>query len=342
MAEVRLDKITQNRGDEIALNDVSLKIDDGEILTLLGPPGGGKTSLLRLIAGLDNFDSGEIFIAGQDVSKAKPAARNVAFVPRLDACHPFLTVYETLAFPLRLPARKIGEADIRSQVEEISIALKINRLLPTKVGTLSAADQMRVALGRAFVRNASLYLFDNPLAFLGAQVSTTLCEDLKSLLIKTNATAIFATQDQGEAMSIGDRIAILEHGRIVQIGKPREIYDAPANVHVASQLGSPAICFLPKGLLPTPHAPSATKTIGARPENMQIAKAVGRRKHQGVVERVEPYGSYELLHIQLLDGPKITTLKPDDETLVPDDHVSIALHDPIWFDAAGNRIAATV
>jgi multiple sugar transport system ATP-binding protein len=245
MAHVVLHNISKKFRRHTALNGLSLNIEDGEFFVLLGPTGAGKTTTLRLIAGLDHPDSGAIHIDGQDVGAWSAAERDVALVFQYYSLYPHYTVRENLAFPLKSRIRRLPPADIASRVERVARTLRIDHLLERKTDRLSGGEMQRVSIGRAIVREPRVFLMDEPLSNLDAKLREILRSELKDLQMKLGATFLYVTHDQVEAMSMGDKIGVLNHGRIVQVGTPHEIYNQPHDTFVATFVGSPAMNLLP-------------------------------------------------------------------------------------------------
>ena len=298
MAEVRLDSVTKRFGDITAIDDLSLTIADGELVVLLGPTGAGKTTTLRVVAGLEKPESGRVEIGGQDVTREPPAVRDVAFVFQQYSLYPHLTVYENLAFPLRSPARRLPEDQVRKHVHEVAALLHIESKLDNKATRLSGGEMQRVAIGRALVRAPSIYLMDEPLSSLDAKLRAELRLELKRIQVELGATILYVTHDQIEAMTMASRIGVVSGGKLVQVGTPREVYERPCNLYVATQLGTPAINLIPAGLLPSPAAPSATRTIGVRTEQLRIGAPNGAAP-RGVLKRVEHLGDQNHLHLEI-------------------------------------------
>jgi multiple sugar transport system ATP-binding protein len=244
MAHVQLRNITKKFRRHTALNELSLDIGDGEFFVLLGPTGAGKTTTLRLIAGLDSPDSGAIEIGGQDVGKWSAAERDVALVFQYYSLYPHYTVRENLEFPLKSKHRRISPEDVVDRVARAAKTLRIEHLLERKTDRLSGGEMQRVSIGRAIVRQPRVFLMDEPLSNLDAKLREILRAELKDLQMKLGATFLYVTHDQVEAMSMGDKIGILNHGRIVQIGTPYEIYNRPRDTFVATFVGSPAMNLL--------------------------------------------------------------------------------------------------
>jgi multiple sugar transport system ATP-binding protein len=301
---------------------------------LLGPTGAGKTTTLRLIAGLEKADAGSISIAGRAVDGREPAARDVAFVFQQFALYPHLSVFDNLAFPLRSPAQRMPEDKIKIRVHEIAELLRIASKLGNKSTQLSGGEMQRVAIGRALVRRPSIYLMDEPLSSLDAKLRSDLRLELKRIQRELGATILYVTHDQTEAMTMADRIGVISQGRLIQVGAPRDVYENPQSIYVAQRLGQPQINLLPAGLLPTGPLPVGTRTIGARTEHIVIERS---KKGEAVVDWIEHLGDQNRLHVMLGES-RLTALITPDAKFQPNDHVSLRLVDPLCFDAAGERI----
>jgi multiple sugar transport system ATP-binding protein len=337
MADVQIKGVTKSFGEHVAVDTLDLHVADGEFVVLLGPTGAGKTTTLRLIAGLERPDTGSIHIGGRDATMLSPAERDTAFVFQQYSLYPHLSVYDNLAFPLRSPARRLGEDAVRRRVEEVAKMVRIHHKLNNRSTKLSGGEMQRVAIGRALVRKPSIYLMDEPLSSLDAKLRADLRLELKRIQAELGATMLYVTHDQIEAMTMADRIGILADGVLVQIGTPRTIYSEPANLHVAARLGQPAINLLPTGLLPDGDMPAGTRTIGARTEHLSIGKA-SNGPADGVVNWVEHLGDQNHLHVTV-GSRKLVTLTDPDNQLEKGDRVIIRYRAPLFFDQAGNRIA---
>ncbi|RWB02194.1 ABC transporter ATP-binding protein [Mesorhizobium sp.] len=337
MADVQIKAVTKSFGEHVAVDTLDLHVADGEFVVLLGPTGAGKTTTLRLIAGLERPDTGSIHIGGRDATMLSPAERDTAFVFQQYSLYPHLSVFDNLAFPLRSPARRLSEDSVRRRVEDVAKMVRIHHKLNNRSTKLSGGEMQRVAIGRALVRKPSIYLMDEPLSSLDAKLRADLRLELKRIQAEVGATMLYVTHDQIEAMTMADRIGILADGVLAQIGTPRTIYSEPANVHVAARLGQPAINLLPTGLLPDGDMPAGTKTIGARTEHLSIGKA-SNGPADGVVNWVEHLGDQNHLHVTV-GSRKLVTLTDPDIQLEKGDRVIIRYRAPLFFDQAGNRIA---
>src|SRR5246500_3511831 len=245
MARIELRNITKKFKRHAALNDLSLDVGDGEFFVLLGPTGAGKTTSLRLIAGLDAPNSGSILIDGEDVGQWSAAERDVALVFPYYSLYPHYTVRQNLEFPLKSRHRRISAEEVAVRVAHAAQTLRIEHLLERKTDRLSGGEMQRVSIGRAIVRQPRVFLMDEPLANLDAKLREILRAELKDLQMKFRATFLYVTHDQVEAMSMADKIGVLNQGRIVQIGTPHEIYNRPRDTFVATFVGSPAMNLLP-------------------------------------------------------------------------------------------------
>jgi len=336
MADVHIRNVSKSFGDHVAVNGLDLHIADGEFVVLLGPTGAGKTTTLRLIAGLERPDAGTIEIGGHNATTLSPAERDTAFVFQQYSLYPHLSVFDNLAFPLRSPARRMPEEQIRRRVDEVAKMVRIHHKLANRSTKLSGGEMQRVAIGRALVRKPSIYLMDEPLSSLDAKLRAELRLELKRIQTELGATMLYVTHDQIEAMTMADRIGILADGVLVQIGSPRTIYSEPANLHVAARLGQPAINLLPTGLLPDGGAPAGTKTIGARTEHLTIEKAANGHA-DGIVDWVEHLGDQNHLHVTV-GTRKLVTLTDPDTDLGQGDRVVIRYRSPLYFGADGQRL----
>ncbi len=330
MSNVTLRHITKRFKDVTALDDVSFDIRDGEFFVLLGHTGAGKTTTLRVIAGLERQDGGDVLFDEEPVNTFAPADRDIAFVFQQYSLYPNMTVFDNLAFPLRSPKRKTPPDEIQARVTEVAEKLRITHLLDRKTARLSGGEMQRVSIGRAIVRQPRIYLMDEPLSNLDAKLREALRVELQHLQKTEGSTTLFVTHDQIEALTMADRIAVLNAGRIVQIGTPYDIYDHPATTFVAQLVGIPRINLLratrENGTL---HVPDSTvrldippgKTLpetfllGIRPEDVRPTSGGAL---QGEVALTEPLGVETVIHIRsgkhilLSIVPGITDLKIGD------------------------------
>ncbi len=330
MTEVRVQSVSKSFGQTVAADDVTMTIPDGAFVVLLGPTGAGKTTMLRLISGLERPDRGDILIGGRSVIDETPAQRNVAMVFQQYSLYPHMTVFDNLAFPLRSPILKTPEDEIKRKISEVAEVLRISHKLDNKSTQLSGGEMQRVSIGRALVRNPEIYLMDEPLSSLDAKLRAELRIELKRIQATLGATLLYVTHDQIEAMTMATHVGVLNDGRLVQFGSPREIYENPLSLYVASRLGSPRINTLPADVFG--GAPSGATTIGLRPEHIDQ----GAGKPANVI-RVEHLGDQTRLHLDL-DGHDLITLTDVHTALKPGDTIAIQPKNALYFDGTGNRI----
>jgi multiple sugar transport system ATP-binding protein len=331
MAEIELRGVTKRFGATAALSDLSMTVPDGAFVVLLGPTGAGKTTLLRLVSGLETPDAGEILIGGMSVNGLTPAQRNLAMVFQQYSLYPHMTVRENLAFPLKSPLLRTPPDLIASRVAEVAEVLQIAHKLDNKATALSGGEMQRVSIGRALVRQPLAYLMDEPLSSLDAKLRADLRVELKSIQAQSGATFLYVTHDQIEAMTMATHIGVLEQGRLVQFGTPREVYENPVSIYVASRLGQPRINILPAELFS--GAPQGAANIGLRPE--QIVQGEGE---PSLITRVEHLGDQTRLHLSLHEHD-IVTITDAHTPLRAGDLLKIRPEQPHWFDAVGARIA---
>ncbi|WP_297507642.1 ABC transporter ATP-binding protein [Thermococcus sp.] len=330
MAEVRLINVWKKFGDFTAVKDMNLHIKDGEFMILLGPSGCGKTTTLRMIAGLEEPTKGQIYIGDRLVADPErdvfvpPKDRDVAMVFQSYALYPHMTVYDNIAFPLKL--RKIPKDEIDKRVREVAEMLGLTELLHRKPRELSGGQRQRVALGRAIVRRPQVFLMDEPLSNLDAKLRVKMRAELKRLQRQLGVTTIYVTHDQVEAMTMGDRIAVINAGQLQQVGSPDEVYDKPANTFVAGFIGSPPMNFLEGTLtedgfvdfgefrlkllpdqfevLRERNLVGKTITFGIRPEDIHDAlfaqvKVPGENMVTADVDIIENLGSEKIVHLRV-------------------------------------------
>ena len=332
MAEVTLRGVSKSFGATRASRDINLTVADGSFVVLLGPSGAGKTTLLRLIAGLETPDAGSISIGGEDVAKITPAERNVAMVFQQYSLYPHLTVRQNLEFPLKSPMLRTPAAEIATKVTAVAEVLRISHKLDNKATNLSGGEMQRVSIGRALVRNPAIYLMDEPLSSLDAKLRAELRVELKRVQADVGATMLYVTHDQIEAMTMATHIGVLDQGRLVQFGSPRDIYESPETLYVATRLGQPRINTLPADLFG--RAPDGASVIALRPEHILQGQGMESR-----VVRVEHLGDQTRLHLKLA-GHDIITVTDAHTSLGVGDALAIQPQNPLYFDKTGARIAA--
>jgi multiple sugar transport system ATP-binding protein len=341
MTQLQLQNITKRFGDLTALNDVSLTVNDGEFFVLLGPTGAGKTTTLRVIAGLEKPDEGEILFDGVGINHYTPADRDVAFVFQQYSLYPNMSVYENLSFPLKSPLRRTPAHEIDGRVREVAEILSITHLLDRKTARLSGGEMQRVSIGRAIVRQPRIYLMDEPLSNLDAKLRERLRVELEHIQKAQQSTTIFVTHDQVEALTMADRLAVLDQGAVLQIGTPYDIYDKPATTYVATLVGTPRINLVDahreNGALQIAdsplHIPAPPKTdlpqemiVGIRPEDVQIKESGA---FEGQVALTETLGVETIVHIRCGEQTLLS--------IVPG-ITKIKLHDQLRFDIDGERV----
>jgi multiple sugar transport system ATP-binding protein len=330
MAEVQLQDVSKSFGSQVALDGVNMIVPNGSFVVLLGPTGAGKTTALRVISGLDKPDKGQILIDGRDVANQMPAQRNVAMVFQQYSLYPHLSVRDNLAFPLRSPMRRTPEDEINRKVGEVAEILQISHKMDNKATELSGGEMQRVSIGRALVRNPQVYLMDEPLSSLDAKLRSDLRIQLKRIQASLGATILYVTHDQVEAMTMATHVGVLDEGKLVQFGSPRDIYEDPVSIYAAGRLGSPKMNVLPASLFP--GAPNKAASIGLRPEHIQIGTGV-----KAEVVRVERLGDQTRLHLKT-NGVEIMTLTEPHTILKKGDVVAISPKEPLYFDTNGNRL----
>ncbi|MFT4783552.1 MAG: multiple sugar transport system ATP-binding protein [Paracoccaceae bacterium] len=331
MAEVTLTGVSKSFGSDVALEDVTMTIPDGSFVVLLGPTGAGKTTTLRMVSGLDKPDAGVIKIGGRDMARFTPAQRDVAMVFQQYSLYPHLTVRQNLEFPLKSPILKTPQGEIDRKVGEVAEVLQISHKLDNKATALSGGEMQRVSIGRALVRDPSVYLMDEPLSSLDAKLRSDLRIELKNIQANSGATLLYVTHDQIEAMTMATHVGVLDHGRLVQFGSPREIYENPVSVYSASRLGQPRINVVPADIFG--GAPQGAVSIGLRPEH--IVQGEGE---DSFVQRVEHLGDQTRLHLSFKNNDLITVTDAH-TALKGGDIVKIRPEKPFYFDAAGARMA---
>jgi len=326
MAAIEMKNIVKQYGDGFpAVNDISIDVADGEFMILVGPSGCGKSTLLRMIVGLEDITSGDMIIGGKKVNDLAPRDRNLAMVFQNYALYPHLTVYENIAFPLRLAGASNEEVD--KKVREASKTLELDEHLERKPGNLSGGQRQRVAMGRAIVRDAEAFLFDEPLSNLDAKLRGQMRTEISRLQRRLGITTVYVTHDQTEAMTLGDRVAVLKRGVLQQLATPRELYTNPVNLFVAGFIGSPPMNFLPAtvegnqvkmpfGTVTIPEAKAKTAQgkglliAGIRPEHFEDAAVMDSSKTSGstfreTVDVVEWLGNQAFAYIPFEAPPEV-------------------------------------
>ena len=300
MGNIQLKKVNKSFGATQVIPGIDLTINEGEFVVFVGPSGCGKSTLLRLIAGLEDTTSGTIEIDGRDVTGAAPAKRGLAMVFQSYALYPHMTVRNNIAFPLKMA--KMDQAGIDKKVAEAASVLNLTNYLDRRPGQLSGGQRQRVAIGRAIVREPSAFLFDEPLSNLDAALRGTMRLEISELHHQLKTTMIYVTHDQVEAMTMADKIVVLNAGNIEQVGSPLDLYHRPDNIFVAGFIGSPRMNFA-TGAFAKPHN---AHTIGVRPEHLQLSTETGTWR--GTVGVAEHLGSDTFLHIHV-DGIGLVTAR---------------------------------
>jgi lactose/L-arabinose transport system ATP-binding protein len=349
MTGVTLEKVVKRFGDVQVIHGVDLTVDDGEFCVFVGPSGCGKSTLLRMIAGLEETSSGTIRIGARDVTYIDPSERGVAMVFQTYALYPHMTVAENMGFGLKMTGHP--RAEIERKVAEAARILKLEPLLERKPKALSGGQRQRVAIGRAIVRGPEVFLFDEPLSNLDAELRVEMRVEIARLHREIGATMIYVTHDQVEAMTLADKIVVLRAGRIEQVGKPLDLYNNPNNRFVAGFIGSPSMNFVAgvaeagavaaKGLggsvstsvgLP---AGGADVTVGLRPQHLKIGPGDTHR-----VELTEALGGVSYVHLTAPSGEKLIVERHDQVSLEPGEKVGLSFdaRDAMLFDKDGQRL----
>ena len=362
MADVVFERVGKVYPDKTrAVLDLNLEIEDGEFVVLVGPSGCGKTTALRMLAGLEEISEGEIRIGSQIVNLLDPRSRDVAMVFQNYALYPHMTVFENLAFPLR--SRRMPRHEVHERVTKTAALLGLEDMLKRRPRTLSGGQRQRVAMGRAIVREPQVFLMDEPLSNLDAKLRVQMRAEISKLQHDLGATTLYVTHDQVEALTMGDRIAVMRKGVLQQFGPPEEVYDRPANLFVATFVGSPAmnlfkgrleqdadelVCFvgphrlqLPAGIAAGPalgrHV-GQELAVGIRPEHLTDATTVGnghRPRLTGIVTVVEMLGSERLVHVELPGEPVVT-----DEVLEIARDTDAAVEQALQHEAGDHSVSA--
>ncbi|MBK8770250.1 MAG: ABC transporter ATP-binding protein [Rhizobiales bacterium] len=348
MKSVSLQNLSKRFAGYTVVQGIDLEVAEGEFIVLVGPSGCGKTTTLRMIAGLEMPSGGTIMIGDRDVTDLDPPDRKIAMVFQSYALYPHMTIAENLGFALKLAG--VSRDEIKHRVSSVAATLDIERYLGAKPRTLSGGQRQRVALGRAIIREPDVFLFDEPLSNLDAKLRTVMRNEIIRLHKSLKATMIYVTHDQVEAMTMGDRIVVMHGGIAQQIGTPLEVYDTPANLFVATFIGSPSMNII-KGVvtdgmfrvndiaIACPVVASGTVHLGIRPEHLRIVPPESEGAIAGTVGVVEHLGAETIIELQT-SGPLVTARIPRTDGLHDGDQLSVAAplkHHHI-FDGDGNRL----
>ena len=352
MAEVRISGVRKSFGDVAVLHGIDTTIADGEFMVLLGPSGCGKSTLLRIVAGLEQQSAGDVSIGGRVVNDVEPKDRNIAMVFQNYALYPHLSVYDNMAYGLRV--RGTPRPEIERRVQEAARILELGQLLQRKPRQLSGGQRQRVAMGRAIVRDPQVFLFDEPLSNLDAKLRVQMRIEIRRLHQSIRTTSIYVTHDQVEAMTLADRLIVMNAGYAEQVGAPLEVYERPASVFVAGFIGAPAMNLLRARVaggramagaaaLPLPQAAGLGEgreiDWGVRPEHVELAPGAADADAEVAVDLVEALGADTLVHARLADGGALTLRLPGTTRVREGDRLPLrlppaALH---AFDAASGR-----
>jgi ABC-type sugar transport system ATPase subunit len=335
MAPITFEHLTKRFGETTAVDDLNIEVADGEFLVLVGPSGCGKTTALRMLAGLEDITSGRILIGDRVVNNVAPGSRDVAMVFQSYALYPHMTVYDNLAFSLRNHGVKKKEIDER--VRRTADVLELGELLKRKPKQLSGGQRQRVALGRAIVREPRGFLMDEPLSNLDAALRVQTRAEILRLQKRLGTTTIYVTHDQIEAMTMGDRIAVMNKGQLQQLGAPEELYERPANTFVATFIGSPAMNMLPSSVL---GLGGNGQLAGFRPEHVQLGNGrAGAGTLNAAVEVVEYLGDEQLAHLRFGDHEVVVKL-PVEPRLQrgANETFSVPLNKVLLFDEESSQV----
>ena len=325
MATIAYERVTKRFDDTVAVDDLNIDVADGEFLVLVGPSGCGKTTALRMLAGLEDVSEGRILIGDRVVNNVAPGKRDIAMVFQSYALYPHMTVFDNLAFSLK--NFNVPKSEIARRVREAAEILELGALVKRKPKQLSGGQRQRVALGRAIVREPAAFLMDEPLSNLDAALRLQTRAEILKLQNRLHTTTIYVTHDQVEAMTMGDRIAVMNLGVLQQIGTPKELYTSPANTFVATFIGSPAMNLLPAGALGAGIA-GADRLVGFRPEDVQLgdgSRSTGQSAYyEATVEVIQYLGDEQLAYLRLGDDEVVAKL-PLDAELEPGRRSSFAV-----------------
>ncbi|MGG7580945.1 sn-glycerol-3-phosphate import ATP-binding protein UgpC [Rhizobium sp. Nf11,1] len=313
MAPINIVDVKKNYGSVPAVKGINLSVKDGEFIVLVGPSGCGKSTLLRMIAGLESITDGRVEIGGRNVNKAEPAERDIAMVFQNYALYPHMTVRGNLEYGLK--NRGTARAEIDRRVKQAADILEIGPMLDRKPRELSGGQRQRVAMGRAIVREPAAFLFDEPLSNLDAKLRVQMRVEIRRLQRRLKTTSIYVTHDQLEAMTLADRLVVMNGGLVEQVGTPVEVYDRPASLFVAGFIGSPPMNLVPLEVLGAADArkalalPDGTDIVGLRPDALLIAKPNEPSvRLNAIIELLEPIGGESHLHVRLGEGQQTVVL----------------------------------
>jgi multiple sugar transport system ATP-binding protein len=341
VADLKLVGVSKSFDETKAVQNLNIEVKSGEFIVLLGPSGAGKTTTLRLVAGLEAPDAGQVFIDGHDMTHVAPALRDVTFVFQQYSLYPHMSVYDNLAFPLRSPLRKTSEAEIKIKVNDIARLLRMEDKLQNPATKLSGGQMQRVAIGRALVRNPAVYLMDEPLSSLDAKLRNDLRLELKHIQQDLGATMLYVTHDQVEALTLASRIGVLDRGELVQLGTPKQVYEDPMSVNVASRLGSPRINLIARSVFPNLVAPKNVTTFGVRAEHIHLQKVyqAGLNQTQCQVKRIERLSDQYLVHLGVVGSEHdVIASVPPGIQFEPGEIVGADMNQILWFDIIGHRV----
>ncbi|MBG0744712.1 MAG: ABC transporter ATP-binding protein [Cylindrospermopsis raciborskii KL1] len=359
MAKLQLKDLNKSYTPTITpVKNINLTVGNNEFLTLLGPSGCGKSTILRMIAGLETPSRGQILLGGEDITLKSPRARNIAMVFQSYALYPHITVFENLASGLKL--RKIPHAEIYRRVQQVSKSLELEELLQRKPGQLSGGQRQRVALGRALVRNAQVYLLDEPLSNLDGTLREKVRADIKQIFAQETSPVVYVTHDQTEAMTLSSKVAVINNGTVQQLDSPTFIYKQPANLFVAGFVGSPQMNLLTlpcngnyailgenKLLIPNSDKTLSKIVLGIRPEDIYIAKPEDRHTVSGKICLVENLGMHNLVTLRVDSVDNYQPIPLNIRILLPTHQtwnnqlitISLPPKNLHWFDfQSGNRL----
>ena len=354
MAEIRVENLRKDFGEFLAVRGSTFTVPDGDFFCLLGPSGCGKTTTLRMIAGLELPTSGRILLGGEDVTFKQASQRDIAFVFQLFALYPHMNVRANISYPLK--SQGTPREEVRQRVEEAARILRITHLLDRSVSGLSSGDRQRVALGRAIVRKPLAFMLDEPLGALDAEFRELMCGELRALHDRLKATTVYVTHDQLEAMSMADTIALMNEGKLEQLGPPQEIYDRPSSTFVADFVGSPPMNFIPfrgrvmpgdrsvrigEAAVAVPEAREGREEtellLGARPEHVRLSAASPLRAS---VLDAEYLGTTQIVTVTTAQGTTLKARIPSEVAVRPGDHTGLTFRPDRLsvFDRASGRV----